>query len=133
MDLADLEFLKLISGGGSGKVYLVRDCVEGQYLALKVMPKKRELNTVNNILNERHIQSMLSLEDDRYFVPLVASWHDEVNYYIATVCPLPVLLVLDNNTWHWDRNTSPVAILPCSSQRTRFSQKNEQDSIPAKL
>ncbi|KAF5355275.1 hypothetical protein D9758_006061 [Tetrapyrgos nigripes] len=84
IDLADLDFLKLISGGGSGKVFLVRDRVQMQYLALKVMPKRRELNTVSNVLNERKTHSALSLEDNRYFLPLVASWHDEVNYYIAT-------------------------------------------------
>ncbi|THU86225.1 kinase-like protein [Dendrothele bispora CBS 962.96] len=87
MDLTDLAFLKLINRGGSGNVYLVWDRIEKQHLALKVMPKRRELNTVDNILNERYIHSFLSFEDSddqSWFLPLVASWHDEVNFYIAT-------------------------------------------------
>jgi len=86
MKLADFDILKLLGFGGSGKVYLVRDKLTSELLALKVITKQCHTPTsIENIMREQRIQSEVSESGEDFFPPLVASWHDEVNFYLAMV------------------------------------------------
>ncbi|KAJ3806547.1 kinase-like domain-containing protein, partial [Lentinula lateritia] len=86
MDLVDLDMVKLINTGGSGKVYLVRDNIDRQHLALKVIPKSRNVFHCNRtkVTTEKNIHSFLTMESDAFFLPLVATWSDRENYYLAS-------------------------------------------------
>ncbi|KAF9070010.1 kinase-like domain-containing protein [Rhodocollybia butyracea] len=86
MDLVDLDMVKLINTGGSGKVYLVRDKIDRQHLALKVIPKSRNMYSCNKkkVTAEKSIHSFLTMESDDFFLPLVATWCDSENYYLAS-------------------------------------------------
>ncbi|KAF5371426.1 hypothetical protein D9757_010001 [Collybiopsis confluens] len=86
MTLVDLDLIKLINTGGSGKVYLVRDKVDRQHLALKVIPKSRNIFTSNKekVTEEKNIHSCLTMESDDFFLPLVATWSDADNFYLAS-------------------------------------------------
>ncbi|KIK63355.1 hypothetical protein GYMLUDRAFT_241851 [Collybiopsis luxurians FD-317 M1] len=86
MDIVDLDMIKLINTGGSGKVYLVRDKIEHQHLALKVIPKTRNVFNCNKakVTEEKNIHSFLTMESDDFFLPLVASWSDGDNFYLAS-------------------------------------------------
>ncbi|KAJ3877398.1 kinase-like domain-containing protein [Lentinula edodes] len=86
MDLVDLDMVKLINTGGSGKVYLVRDNIDRQHLALKVIPKSRNVFHCNRtkVTTEKNIHSFLTMESDDFFLPLVATWSDRENYYLAS-------------------------------------------------
>lgn len=87
MDLVDLDVIKLINTGGSGKVYLVRDKIDRQYLALKVIPKSRNVFNCNKakVTTEKNIHSFLTMESDEFVLPLVATWSDRENFYLASV------------------------------------------------
>ncbi|KAJ3739092.1 kinase-like domain-containing protein [Lentinula detonsa] len=86
MDLVDLDMVKIINTGGSGKVYLVRDKIDRQHLALKVIPKSRNMFHCNKakVATEKNIHSFLTMESDDFILPLVATWCDRTNYYLAS-------------------------------------------------
>ncbi|KAJ3757634.1 kinase-like domain-containing protein [Lentinula raphanica] len=86
MDLVDLDMVKIINTGGSGKVYLVRDKVDRQHLALKVIPKSRNIFHCNRtkVTTEKDIHAFLTMESDDFVLPLVATWCDRENYYLAS-------------------------------------------------
>ncbi|KAE9402558.1 kinase-like protein [Gymnopus androsaceus JB14] len=104
--LADFTLLKLLSTGRSSKVYLALDSNKTQtrsesqtqahsqrrHLALKVISKRDPavlLNHCSNVLAEQAIHRQLTENSNNrqaqgYFLPLVASWHDSENFYLAT-------------------------------------------------
>ncbi|KAF8889279.1 kinase-like domain-containing protein [Infundibulicybe gibba] len=88
MKLDDLDVLKLIGAGGSGKVYLVKHKITGGLYALKVIPKVRRSHRlpqeIQRILDEQAIQEAISKTTGTFLLSLVASWNDECNFYIMT-------------------------------------------------
>ena len=85
MNTADLQVVRFLGKGTSGKVYLVRDSISKVKLALKVIPKKgRNEYALNTILKERNVSVKLS--DSPWFVNIWAAWHDQLHFYIAMVC-----------------------------------------------
>lgn len=87
MDLVDLDVIKLINTGGSGKVYLVRDKIDRQHLALKVIPKSKNMFSCNKakVTTEKNIHAFLTMESYDLLLPLVATWSDRENFYLASV------------------------------------------------
>ncbi|KAF8811639.1 kinase-like protein, partial [Phlegmacium glaucopus] len=87
MNAADLQVLRFLGEGTSGKVYLVKDRIPKINLALKVIPKKgRNDYAQKAILKERDIS--VKLADSPWFVNIWAAWHDQLHFYIAmTVYP----------------------------------------------
>ena len=85
MNAADLQVLRFLGEGTSGKVYLVRDRKSKVKLALKVIPKKdRDDYALNTIVKERNIS--LKLSDSPWFINMCAAWHDQLHFYMAMVC-----------------------------------------------
>ena len=84
MDLVDLDMIKLINTGGSGKVYLVRDKIDRQHLALKVIPKSKNMFSCNKakVTTEKNIHAFLTMESDDFVLPLVATWSDRENFIL---------------------------------------------------
>ncbi|KAE9385773.1 kinase-like protein [Gymnopus androsaceus JB14] len=73
MDLVNLDMIKLINTGGSSKVYLVRDKIDRQHLALKA-----------KVTTEKNIHAFLTTESDDFVLLLVATWSDRENFYLAS-------------------------------------------------
>jgi serine/threonine protein kinase len=77
--------LKLLSFGGTSRVFLVQEKVTSRLQALKVIGKDGHDEHLEDVLSEQRIQAKLSARDDEHFLPLVASWHDGNNFYLVTV------------------------------------------------
>ncbi|KAK7472514.1 hypothetical protein VKT23_000629 [Stygiomarasmius scandens] len=85
MCLSELVLLKLLSTGKGSKVFLARDLAADRHLALKVIPKKqRSYASINGALREQTILLQLTQQSDPFFLPIIASWHDSANFYLAT-------------------------------------------------
>lgn len=85
MNTADLQVLRFLGEGTSGKVYLVKDRMSKVKLALKVIPKKgRNDYAQNAVVKERNIA--VKLANSPWFVNIWAAWHDQLHFYIAMVC-----------------------------------------------
>lgn len=67
------------------------DGLRSTHVALKVIPKRDptnitgSVNTVPNAITEQAIHRKLTEKKQAHFLPLVASWHDSENFYLATV------------------------------------------------
>ncbi|KDR66583.1 hypothetical protein GALMADRAFT_232442 [Galerina marginata CBS 339.88] len=84
MNTMDLQVIRFLGEGTSGKVYFVKDRISKSKVALKVMPKAGKSEyTLSVIQQEREIGAKLS--DSPWFVNLWAAWHDEANLYIAMI------------------------------------------------
>jgi serine/threonine protein kinase len=80
--------LKLIASGTSGAVYLARVKSTSELVAIKVIKKEGRSDThLQFAVREQQVQNAV-MGDDK-FTTLVASWHDENNFYIVTVCTPP--------------------------------------------
>ena len=84
LDISDLNIIRFLGEGTSGKVYFVKDRISNAKLALKVVPKAGKSEyTLNVVVDERELMEKLS--DSPWFVNLWGSWHDTTNLYIAMV------------------------------------------------
>ena len=86
-NIRDFELLEFLSKGSSGLVYLARDNVSSQNVALKVIRKVAGVwdhPFVKQILTDEK-KIMSSLQGLDWFVQLEASWHDTNNIYLAMV------------------------------------------------
>jgi len=84
MNIKDIQILRFLGEGTSGKVYYVKDRVTKVKSALKVVPKNdKNEYTLSVVIQERFIAENLS--DSPWFVNLWAAWHDDANLYIAMV------------------------------------------------
>jgi serine/threonine protein kinase len=82
--------LKLIASGTSGAVYLARVKSTSELVAIKVIKKEGRSDThLQFAVREQQVQNAV-MGDDK-FTTLVASWHDQNNFYIVTVYPLQLL------------------------------------------
>ncbi|KIM38003.1 hypothetical protein M413DRAFT_249543 [Hebeloma cylindrosporum] len=82
LDVNDLNVIRFLGEGTSGKVYYVKDRISKAKLALKVVPKAGKSEyTLNVLVQERELMEKLS--DSPWFVNLWGSWHDSANLYIA--------------------------------------------------
>lgn len=82
------EVVKFIGGGTYGKVYLTKDRITGVKAAVKVIKKSAlSFMTIDAAVEEK--AALLSLRDSPWFTHLEASWHDDANFYLATVCSPP--------------------------------------------
>ncbi|GLB35452.1 putative serine/Threonine protein kinases, catalytic domain [Lyophyllum shimeji] len=80
--LHDFQFLKRIGGGHSGQVFLAVDNRTETQVAVKVIPKSKSLDEW--VLREQDIQASLDDGQLTFLHPLLCSWHDTENYYLAT-------------------------------------------------
>jgi hypothetical protein len=77
--------LKLIASGTSGAVYLAQFKATSELVALKVIKKLGRSNAhLQAAIREQQVQN--AVMGDEKFTTLVASWHDQNNFYIVTVC-----------------------------------------------
>ncbi|KAL1741391.1 kinase-like domain-containing protein [Schizophyllum fasciatum] len=86
LHIDDLEILKLLGAGRTGKVFLARHRRTNQLLALKVIPKATLTpKDLSAVIREQRILKDLALasKDYPHFVRLVASCHDTGNFYLA--------------------------------------------------
>ncbi|KIY43591.1 kinase-like protein [Fistulina hepatica ATCC 64428] len=86
MHIQDFEILKLLGSGGSGRVFLARHKLTQVTLALKIIRKKGlSSNRIHDVLTEQRLLVHLSImpSHNQQFVKLLASWNDEVNFYLA--------------------------------------------------
>ncbi|KAF5390974.1 hypothetical protein D9757_003977 [Collybiopsis confluens] len=91
VSLSDFTLLKLLSTGGTSKVYLARVNTRSEHVALKVI-SKRDLSEKNTlyVLNEQAVQQRLTENQSAgsrhspWFLPLITSWHDSECFYLAT-------------------------------------------------
>ncbi|KAI5830728.1 kinase-like protein [Schizophyllum commune Tattone D] len=84
--IGDLDILKLLGTGRTGKVFLARHRTTEQLLALKIIPKASLLpKELSSALREQRIlRNLATATNDRLlFVRLLASWHDTENFYLA--------------------------------------------------
>ncbi|KAL1695547.1 kinase-like domain-containing protein [Schizophyllum commune] len=84
--IGDLDILKLLGTGRTGKVFLARHRATDQLLALKIIPKAslspKELSSA--LREQRILKNLATATKDRLlFVRLLASWHDTENFYLA--------------------------------------------------
>ena len=87
VNIKDFQLIEFLSKGSSGLVYLARDNVSNNNVALKVIRKVAGIwdnPFVKQVLiDEKKI--MGSLQGLDWFVQLEASWHDTNNIYLAMV------------------------------------------------
>jgi hypothetical protein len=83
--LADLEFVKLVSAGGAGRVYLARARGSGKVFAVKMMLKTdlKDKNMYNRVMMEREIMTELSQQAVPFFVRLYCAFR--TRDYLALV------------------------------------------------
>lgn len=77
----DFRPIRLINQGISGKVYLVEDKVTKKAFALKVI-RKRPAN-LSRVIDEK--DALCKVTGIPWFLPLEASLHDDINFYLVTV------------------------------------------------
>ena len=91
--IGDLDILKLLGTGRTGKVFLARHRATDQLLSLKIIPKASlSPKELSSALREQRIllHNLATATNDRLlFVRLLASWHDTENFYLAMVRPHP--------------------------------------------
>ncbi|KAG6865620.1 hypothetical protein C0991_000907 [Blastosporella zonata] len=78
--LSDYQLLKVIGEGRTGRVFLALDRASNAPVAVKVIPKGNGKDDI--ALNEQAIHS--SIKNCGFSVPLLASFHDELNFYLVT-------------------------------------------------
>ncbi|TRM69463.1 kinase-like domain-containing protein [Schizophyllum amplum] len=86
LDVNDLDILKLLGTGHIGRVFLARHRSTSQLLALKVITKTAlSPQECAGVLREQCILEKLcgATVDHALFTRLMASWHDEQNFYMA--------------------------------------------------
>lgn len=79
--LLDFSELSFVSAGSFGKVHLVKHCDTRMEVALKTIEKDPEIE--RSIRNEQRI--LRELRGTKGVLELLASFHDENNYYLVTV------------------------------------------------
>lgn len=78
--------MKLLGTGGTARVYLARDKRTESLVALKVISKTgRNKDQLNDVINEQKIHRLVSDPADQFILPILGSWHDELNFFIVTV------------------------------------------------
>jgi serine/threonine protein kinase len=84
--LADFDILKLLGTGGTSRVYLARDKRTGNLVALKVISKiGRNEVQLDNVIKEQTVHRLVTDPADEFILPILGSWHDEMNFFIITV------------------------------------------------
>jgi len=85
--LHDFDILKLLGTGGIGRVYLARDKRTSKFVAVKIISKKnRDKSQLDDVANEQLVHHSVSDCADKFVLPLLGSWHDNLNFFIVTVC-----------------------------------------------
>ncbi|KAF8894650.1 kinase-like domain-containing protein [Infundibulicybe gibba] len=80
----DLDILKEIGAGRISKTYLVRHKESAKLYALKVVSKAGLSDAeVQRTLKQQAVHAVIA-KTGNFLLPLVASWHDERNFYITT-------------------------------------------------
>ncbi|KAI0256216.1 kinase-like domain-containing protein [Lactifluus subvellereus] len=77
---ADFRPIRLISQGVSGKVFLVQDKFTEETFALKVIRKRSQ--NLAQVINEK--DALCKVTGIPWFLPLEASMHDDINFYLVT-------------------------------------------------
>ncbi|KAF8892198.1 kinase-like domain-containing protein [Infundibulicybe gibba] len=85
MSINDLDILTEISTGDTSTTYLVKHKMLGKLYALKVAPKAGLSDVeVKYILEQQAVHVAIERVAGNFLLPLVASWHDERNFYLVT-------------------------------------------------
>ncbi|KAF8894663.1 hypothetical protein BD779DRAFT_855924 [Infundibulicybe gibba] len=89
----DLDILKEIGAGRTSKTYLVRHKESAKLYALKVVSKAGLSDAeVQRTLKQQAVHAVIA-KTGNFLLPLVASWHDERNFYITTVGTFPCMVI----------------------------------------
>ena len=98
LSVKSLTFYRQLGEGGFGQVYAASLKGSDKIHAVKIIPKTEE--NEDQVLREKDI--LLRLAGCHFFPQLEASWQSSLNYYLVTVCVLPLHQPIDSLliSWH---------------------------------
>lgn len=97
LSVKSLTLYRQLGVGGFGQVYAASFKGSDKIHAVKIIPRTEE--NEDQVLREKDI--LLRLAGCHFFPQLEASWQSSLNYYLVTVCALPLRQPIDGLLISW--------------------------------
>ena len=85
LSIASFTLFRTIGRGAFGRVYLAKNVHNEKLYALKVIKKKALKGNLGLVATEQEVMRKLVESENDFLLPLEASFHDSVNFYLVTV------------------------------------------------
>ena len=85
LSIASFKLIRTIGRGAFGRVYLAKNVHNEKLYALKVIKKKALKGNLGLVVTEQEVMRKLVESENDFLLPLEASFHDSVNFYLVTV------------------------------------------------